>query len=375
MSGDGAGTRRPRAVIDIGTNSVRLLVADTVGDAIEPIVQRLRMPRLGQGVDRSRRLSPEAMERTAAAIGELVAEARAAGAKSVKVVGTSALRDAANRQEFVDLVRKEHGLHVAVLSGHEEAALSFRGAVLGLSVLAGRSNPGAAKAGILHDLLRDFVCVLDVGGGSTELTCGTVAGDVLGRSSVDVGAVRMTEQCIASDPPTDSDWKRLGYAVARGLQPFWKQRPEQPLEQPPAQQLEQSPAQRLEQWPAQQPKRPPGQPSIASSGASRFDAEPPLLIAVGGTATALAAIDLGLPEYDSRKVHGHVLTAAAVAALLARLGRCTAAERAALPAMQPERADIIVAGTFIVNRVMEELGAERLIVSEADLLAGVLLKS
>lgn len=319
---DAEGDRRV-GVIDIGTNSVRLLVADVADGAVRPVLQAMHMPRIGEGVDRSGRLHSAAMERAAAAVGDLRRRAEEAGVGSFVVVGTSALRDASNRQLFVDLVREEHGLDVVVLSGEEEAAASFRGAVLGLA-----SH---------HFADSEIVSVLDVGGGSTELTTGTSSGRMLERVSVDVGAVRMTEACISSDPPSDLDWRRLSEAVERGLRPFWSQGTE------------------------------------GARHRAADPANPPTLIALGGTATTLAAVDLGHPEYDSRRVHGHRLSAAAVGSLLERMRRSTAEERARLPAMQPERADIIVAGAFIVDRVLRGLGTDGIIVSEADLLVGLLL--
>lgn len=345
---DPGGSRK--AVIDIGTNSVRLLVADVAGDGtFQTVFQGLHMPRLGQGVDRTGRLHPTAMERTVAAVGDLRARADASGAESIVVVGTSALRDAANRRQFIDRVRRDHGVEVKVLSGEEEAAASFFGAVRGVfSIQEVPGEAGVPREGSAGG--KGDVYVLDVGGGSTELTSGTRDGEMLVRVSADVGAVRMTEACIASDPPSDRDWRRLSDAVDRGLQPLWTLHPD---------------------------KNRGGVRRVAhgasDADASFLEVNPPTLIAVGGTATTLAAIDIGLPEYDSRRVHGHRLSAASVRRLLTKMRSSTAAERLRLPAMQPERVDIIVAGTFIVERVLRDLGLEQLIVSEADLLVGVLL--
>lgn len=306
-------TSRIRAVIDIGTNSVRLLVGSVRGGRFTAALQAMHQPRLGEGVDGTQRLAPAAMSRTSDALGDLLQRARRAGATSVAVIGTSALRDAVNRAQFIEKVSREHGVDVQVLSGDAEASLSFYGAVRGVAAATALPDDGD-------------VFVLDVGGGSTELARGSPSGEMIARVSVDVGAVRMSEQCIASDPPSASDWHRLTRAVGDGLLPLQE---------------------------------------IAL-------AKSPVLLAVGGTATTLAAVDIGAPRYEPERVHGHALTRKTVDALLAEMTRRTAAERRTLPTMQPERADIIVAGAFIVSRAMDVVRAERLIVSEADLLLGAL---
>lgn len=304
-------TPATRAVIDIGTNSVRLLVGSVRGGRFTAVLQAMHQPRLGERVDGTQRLAPEAMHRTSDALGDLLRQARRAGATNVVVVGTSALRDAVNRAQFIERVRTEHGVEIRVLSGDAEASLSFYGAVRGVAATIALPDDGD-------------VFVLDVGGGSTELTRGTSSGEMSARVSVDVGAVRMTEQCIASDPLSPSDWHRLTTAVDEGFAP------------------------------------------LRDIGFAKN----PVLIAVGGTATTLAAVDIGESRYDPERVHGHTLARKTVDALLADMRRSAAAERRSLPTMQPERVDIIVAGAFIVRRAMGIVDAGELIVSEADLLLG-----
>lgn len=341
----GAVVRRPRAVIDIGTNSVRLLVAEVQDGFVVPLLRALHQPRLGRDVDRTGRLDPAAAAATLAAVGDLAARARRCDATSVTVVGTSALRDATDRQAFIDAVRRKHDLQVTLLDGTAEAALSFYGAVRGTDVTVlgrDRAASGTAPAAAHGGGSPGNVCVLDVGGGSTELVYGTTAGEMLWRRSTDVGAVRMTEQCIASDPPSGADWHRLEDAVRSGLESLWGH--------------------------LHVPDEPAGE-SPSTSGLF----SPNILLAVGGTATTLAATDLKLTRYDPEQVHGHRLVAATVTRLLEALRDSTVAERRLWPGMQT-RADIIIAGAFIVEHVMRTVGAEHIIVSESDLLEGIVLR-
>jgi exopolyphosphatase / guanosine-5'-triphosphate,3'-diphosphate pyrophosphatase len=170
------------AGIDCGTNSIRLLIADVNGDGLADVVREMRIVRLGQGVDRTGRLAPDALERTRAALSDYAATIRAQDAERVRMVATSATRDAANRDEFVAMVHAELGVEPEVISGHEEAALTFAGAA---SVL---------------DHLDGALLVADIGGGSTELVRGD--GQRIRTHSMDVGCVRMTERHLRDDPPT-----------------------------------------------------------------------------------------------------------------------------------------------------------------------------
>lgn len=310
-----------QAVIDIGTNSVRLLVAEVHDGRATAVLRSMRQPRLGEGVDRSRRLDAAAMGRTLDALKDFVAQARSVGAVSITVVGTSALRDASNREQFLEAAHRECGVVVDVVDGETEAQLAFYGAVHG-------------TFGASHS--AGDVFVLDVGGGSTELAYGTRGGNMIGRMSADVGAVRMTEKCISSDPPSEAAWDCLDDSVSRSMTSLW-------------------------------------QPTLAQFR-GRSNSEPTVL-AVGGTATTLAAVHLELTGYDGERVHGHAVSLTAVQQLLATMQRSTTEERRAMPTMQPERADIIVAGTFIMERVLQAVGAEQFIASEADLLLGVLMRS
>jgi exopolyphosphatase/guanosine-5'-triphosphate,3'-diphosphate pyrophosphatase len=186
------------AGIDCGTNSIRLLVADVDGGRLTDVVREMRIVRLGQGVDRTGRLAPEALERTRAALADYAATIRATGAERVRMVATSATRDAQNRDEFVELVRAELGVPPEVISGAEEAALSYAGAA---SVLDFAAGP---------------VLVADIGGGSTELVRGGDGG-ALSAFSMDVGCVRMTERHLHDDPPTPAQVAALRADVDAAL--------------------------------------------------------------------------------------------------------------------------------------------------------------
>lgn len=341
------------AAIDIGTNSVRLLVADLGGDTLVPVRRDLRLVRLGQGVHGRRRLDPEAAARTAAAVGELAAQARALGARDVVVAGTSALRDAQDREAFCRRIQEAYGLSVAILSGAGEAALSFLGAVRGLggntagadggSGAAVRADGGPGAHGSPAGRGAHPVWVVDVGGGSTEVVRGTADGQVAARASADVGAVRMTEAWVRSDPVSPRDWQHLTAAIRRGLAPLWEHL---------------------------------AAAATAASGLAPADFDEAAghqLIGVGGTATTLAAMDQRLDPYDPAKVHGYCLGREAVDRMVDRMRAATVAERRTWPGLQPARADIILAGAAIVQAVMAHLGAGQLVVSEADLLDGLIL--
>lgn len=301
----------PVAVIDIGTNSVRLFVADVSDGHMLEKDRAMHQPRLGRGVQRHGRLHPQAIADTLAAVGDLVGRARRWQPAQIVVVGTSALRDAANRDQFIDALWARCGLRVTLLSGEEEAERSFTGAV----------------RGVMSDAAATDVFVVDVGGGSTEIVKGTRGGQMSSRFSADVGAVRMTELCIRDDPPSATDWDCLRLEVERRFQSVWQE---------------------------------------MSSSSARD------LIGVAGTVTTLAAIDLDLDVYDPRRIHGHRLSLATVEGLLDMLRHTKVEQRRKLPGMQ-ERADIIVAGAYIVAYVMKELNATKLVVSEHDLLQGIVL--
>jgi len=300
------------AGIDCGTNSIRLLVADSAHDgSLLDLHREMRVVRLGQDVDRTGQLAPDALERTRVALVDYAAIVAGLGAPPVRMVATSATRDAANRAEFVDMVQAVLGVEPEVISGHEEAALSFAGAVAGLP-------------GVTGPLL-----VADIGGGSTELVLGSSdGGDPLRAYSMDVGCVRMTERHLRDDPPTAL---QIDATVADLEQALTAARTEVPLD------------------------------SAAT------------LVGVAGTVTTIAAIALDLAEYDAEVIHGSRITAEQVEQITARLLCLTHDQRAALPVMHPGRVDVIAGGALVLRTLMRECHAPAVIASEHDILDGIVL--
>jgi exopolyphosphatase/guanosine-5'-triphosphate,3'-diphosphate pyrophosphatase len=302
------------AAIDIGTNSVRLLVADVElaegasprEAKLVPIDRRMRITRLGQGVDRARILAPDAIARTVAVLREYRQVIDAHGVTRVRATATSAARDAGNREEFFAAAHDALGLVPELLTGEEEAALSFLGATADLD----------APAPYL---------VVDIGGGSTELVLGTES--PAGLVSLDVGCVRVTEQFLHSDPPAPEELSNA-VAVVRDLV-------------------------------AEVPRTIPGV----------LDA--PTLVGLAGTVTTVAAIELGLAEYDPERIHHFRLSKAAAEDVFRTLALESAAQRAHNPGLERERVDVIVGGCVVLVALFRVLGFDELLVSEADILDGL----
>lgn len=294
------------AAVDCGTNSVRLLVADLDGVGLTDVLRRMEISRLGQGVDATGRIAPQALDRTGAVLRGYAEAIGRLGAERVRVVATSATRDAANRSEFTALVHGLLGVRPEVISGEEEARLSFTGAVRGL--------PDAEPPYL----------VCDIGGGSTELVLGVTGAQA--AYSMDVGCVRLTERHLRADPPTPAQVAAAEVDVRAAL----------------AQARAHVPVQR----------------------AATF-------VGVAGSVTTVAALALGLTEYDSTRTHHSRLSAARVAEVTADLLAATHAERAARAVIHPGRVDVIGAGALILRTLMTELAVPTVVVSEHDILDGL----
>ena len=302
------------AAIDCGTNSVRLLVADVVagpnGDAtLTDVVREMEIVRLGQGVDRTGRLSSEALARTRAVLETYAKQIQQLGATRVRMVATSATRDAENAAEFRSMVTQVLGVAPEVVTGEEEAHLSFLGAVKGA--------PADAEPPYL---------VVDIGGGSTEFVLGTTDAEAV--VSVDIGCVRMTERHLKSDPPTPEQIAAaradITAAVDRALS------------------------------------------TVAGQRAAT-------LVGLAGSVTTVAGIALGLPRYDSAAIHHSRIAYPDVARVTDDLLAATREERLAIGVMHPGRADVIGAGALILKIIMERAGADSVIASEHDILDGIAL--
>ena len=305
--------------VDCGTNSIRLLIADVdpVAGTLTDVVRRMEVVRLGYGVDRTGVIAPEAMERTLAACRDYAEQCEEHGVERVRFVATSASRDARNAAEFVAGVREafaSFGIAPEVVSGHEEASLSFRGAT---GELRGRGVPGP-------------YLVVYLGGGSTELVRGT--DDVEQARSVDIGCVRMTERHLHSDPPTAAEVA----AATRDIEA-----------------------------------------AIDEAAAVVDLAGVKALVGLAGSVTTLTAHALRLPGYDPARIHLAQLPVDSVAAAAGDLLAMSHAERAALPFMHPGRVDVIGAGALIwrlvVERVRREAGVTEVVTSEHDILDGIAL--
>jgi exopolyphosphatase/guanosine-5'-triphosphate,3'-diphosphate pyrophosphatase len=298
------------AAIDCGTNSVRLLVADVPesGDgALTDLTRRMEIVRLGEGVDRTGRLAPPALARTRAALADYAAEIRQLGAERVRMVATSATRDAANADEFAAMVHDAIGVAPEVVSGDEEARLSYLGAVRGLRTSA-----------------RPPFLVMDIGGGSTEFVTGDE--DVHRAMSVDVGCVRMTERHLYDDPPTPAQVAAaeadIEAAVDRAVT------------------------------------------AVAGRRART-------LVGLAGSVTTVAGIALGLPAYQPARIHHARISYEQVAKVTADLLGMPRRDRLALPVMHPGRADVIAAGALILRIALASAGAVEVTVSEHDILDGI----
>ena len=298
------------AVIDCGTNTIRLLVADPgPGMSLIEVDRRLELVRLGQGVDATRRFHPDALARTFAAVDTYATRIRDLGVDQVRFLATSAARDVSNRDEFFEGVRERLGVDVDVITGEEEARLSFLGALSGGPVVAGP------------------VLVMDVGGGSTELILGDVDGSVRVARSLDMGSVRIRERFMVGDPPTAAE-----VGAARAF------------------------IDRL----------------LGSSGIPM--AEAVTWIGVAGTTTSLSAISQGLTTYDRARVHNSIVALDEITRLSEHLLATPVDEvLATYPMLQRLRAEVICAGALIVEQVAARVG-EPMTVRETDILDGATLE-
>jgi len=298
-------------VVDLGTNSIRLLVASagpSEDEDLEEFARDMVITRIGEGVDRTGRIDPAALARTVDVLDRYCRRARALHAEPIRVSATAAVREASNRGELEAAVRTHAGSELEVITGEREAALSFLGATHGL------------------DAPAPFL-VVDIGGGSTEFAVGTKRPEA--SISTPMGSVRLTERLILTDPPSEEELAAVEKAVHGILD-----------------EVERSVPVRMART----------------------------LVAVAGTPTTIQAIALGLPFYDPEAIHRSWLTVAEAERVLGDLAKMTTAERSAIPVMAPGRGDVIVAGAVILVEVMRRFGFDRALVSETDILDGLALE-
>ena len=299
------------AAVDCGTNSLRLLIAESKPEGgLVDLDRQTEIVRLGQGVDATGEFHPDALKRTFAVTEKYAKLITNAGVPTDKIhfVATSASRDAKNRDEFFEGIKSRLGVLPDVITGDAEARLSFTGAL-------SRVRPEG-----------DPVLVMDIGGGSTEFIVGSSAGEMESAISLDIGSVRLTERFLKVNPPAEDDLARAADYVDQMLE---------------------------------------------GSGVD-FDSIG-TWIGVAGTATTLAGVYLELEHYDRDRVHGSSIPRHDVDGLLRRLSGMTVAEIRSLPSMHPDRADVITGGTLVAARVAERLGVAHMLVSESDILDGVAL--
>jgi len=281
------------AAVDLGTNSTRLLVADVEDGRLDEVARRLKITRLGEGVDERKRLLPAPIARVRNVLTDFRREAERLGAERTLAVATSAVRDAENGEAFLGEVEWSYGFQTRLLSGDEEAQLTFRGVSTG------------------RDVAEDTLVI-----------------EVSTPQLDDLGAVRLTERFLHSDPSADDELDACAAAV-RGL-----------LDERVPQEV-----------------------------------RPQTAIGVAGTITSIAALDLGLAEYDPDRVHGHRLSREGVVTQLERLASLPLAERREIPALDPDRAPVIVAGTVILREVLDHFDLDGLEASERDILDGAALEA
>jgi exopolyphosphatase/guanosine-5'-triphosphate,3'-diphosphate pyrophosphatase len=303
------------AGIDIGTNTLRLLIAETSRGVFREIYSDRRITRLGQNLGNTGELLREAAERSIRALLDFSGCIRRYGAQHTAAVGTSALRTASNAREFISEVRQRTGLAVAVITGEEEARLTLLGVARSLMDKGGkRSLPASAL-------------VVDIGGGSTEVIAKRSSGIPI-SASMPLGAVYLTEQFLKTDPPTWQDISILRSAVRDQL--------------------------------------------AAHCGAIKPDSSR-VLVGTAGTITTLAAIDQGLAAYDPARINGHVLSSEVIDAIVLKLSALTHDGRKAVPGLEQGREDIILAGAIVAQEIMRWSGATAMLVSDWGLREGIVL--
>lgn len=310
------------AAIDCGTNSIRLLVADVTTSFdgardLRDVHREMRVVRLGQGVDATGELAEEALERTRAALVDYAAIARRKGVQRIRMVATSATRDAKNREDFFSMVRDTLGVDAEVITGDEEARLSFIGAV-------GDFDPSDGP----------FV-VTDVGGGSTELVVGRWDGaraEIEAAYSADIGCVRLTERCLHTDPASEQDVAEAERVAREVLDDAFA--------------------------------------AVDASGARTW-------VGVAGTVTTLSAVAQNLPDYDPAAIHLSRLSQKQLEETTSELLTMSHEQRAAIGSMHPGRVDVISGGALVVKVIADELaeraGIRAIAVSEHDILDGIAL--
>jgi exopolyphosphatase/guanosine-5'-triphosphate,3'-diphosphate pyrophosphatase len=302
-----------RAVIDIGTNSVKVLVADIEGEKVIPVIEDSKQTRLGKNFYQTRRLQADAIALTAEAVRKFVGIAKEHGATSIRVIGTSAARDATNSEELAQAVENASQLPLEIITGHQEAEWVFQGVTAN------------------SDFASNRILILDVGGGSTEMILG-VSGKIMFQESFEMGAVRLLEECPHAEPPTANDLELCRTKV----RDFLKTRVEASLG-----------------------------PALAD--AVKDSKQPACLVGTGGTTSILGRMELRLDTFDRTAIEAAALSLERMRWHVAHLWQLPLEKRKQIPGLPPNRADIILTGTVIYEQVMEQFGFDQLRISTRGL--------
>ncbi|MGE5174643.1 MAG: hypothetical protein ACM3MD_12525 [Betaproteobacteria bacterium] len=304
------------AGIDIGTNTLRLLIAETGSASFREIHSDRRITRLGQGLDRTGTLDREAAKRSLAVLSDFADSIRRHAAQHTAAIGTSALRNASNSREFIKNVKGKTGLDIRVITGEEEARLTLLGVAHSLKTM------GSKRSDPLENSL-----VIDIGGGSTEVIITRPDREPV-IESLPLGAVYLTERFIKSDPPFKKDVTVLRSAI---------------------------------------------RDELAKKGREMQPASSSVFVGTAGTITTLAAMDQGLAQYDSERINRSILTREAVDNIVGKLSRMTLEERRFIRGLEPGREDIIFAGALVTQEIMEHFGYTSMLVSDWGLREGIVI--
>lgn len=304
------------AAIDIGTISTRLFVQKASGSTIRDA----RVTHNGEGLRKTKRISPEALERLSACLADYRAIIDDAGVETIRVVATAIARDATNTDAIVDVVRVALGVELEVLSGPDEARLAFAGAVRGIDATTFDN--------------RGMILVIDSGGGSTEFSLGSVADGYERGFSADVGASKLTEAYLLSDPPAPDELSAALSIVELHVDDVRREVPGLA-------------------------------DALSSSG---------LVVGVGGTISTMAAVEIGMATYDRDALHGFPLVRSAVEDVFRTLATESAEDRAFNPGLEPDRVDLIVGGSCVIVETMRQLDIDQIVVSQSDLIDAVVFE-
>jgi exopolyphosphatase / guanosine-5'-triphosphate,3'-diphosphate pyrophosphatase len=302
------------SVIDIGSNSIRVMHAGLEGKRLVSCSKGLVMTRLGKGVNDNRQLSDETMKATCEALKLFSEEAESIGSELVGAFATSAVRDSSNRGEFIDMAMRVAGVDVTVIDGKREADLGYRGVISGVIHL-------------MKDGAHENIMIIDIGGGSTEIIIGNENGIIYSRS-YDMGSVRLSEMFVKSDPPSSHEISRLESFI-----------------------MEYS----------------------SEVGSVCREYSPSMAVGIAGTITTIGAVSLEMDEYDRNRIHGLRLPFDEVKRIYGMFLGMDTETRKGIPGLQPKRADIIPAGTAILKCLMEMTGFDEVVISDYDNLEGVLV--